>query len=341
MLNELLSERNLPLLQTRNEMLELLLREEYGYLPANPDHIEWRSEKARKNFCAGKANDFQVTCTATWGDKQFVFPFHALLPTAPGKYPFFVMINFRPDIPDVYLPAEELIDHGYAVLYLYYRDITADNDDFTDGLAGVLYKDGKRKSADPGKIAMWAWGMHRLLDYAETLDCLNMDRAIAAGHSRLGKTALLAAATDERFYCGHSNDSGCSGAAISRAKIGESVAAICKKFPYWFCENYYKYAENESIMPFDQHYLIASIAPRLVHVSSAIEDKWADPDSEFLACVAASSIYDSNGFICEDRLPIPGDRFHEGRIGYDLRNGTHYFSREDWLNLIAYLKKHE
>ncbi len=27
------------------------------------------------------------------------------------------------------------------------------------------------------------------------------------------------------------------------------------KFPYWFCENYKKYASNEAALPFDQHYL--------------------------------------------------------------------------------------
>ena len=86
-------------------------------------------------------------------------------------------------------------------------------------------------------------------------------------------------------------------------------------------------------MPFDQHFLLACIAPRLVHVSSAAEDLWADPVSEFLNCYAS-------GLITEDRLPVPGDRFHEGRVGYDLRPGQHSFSREDWLNLITFLKNH-
>ena len=85
---------------------------------------------------------------------------------------------------------------------------------------------------------MWAWAAQRVMDYAITLDCLNKNRGTVCGHSRLGKTALLAAATDERFFCAYSNDSGCGGAAISRKKDGEKINDICKAFPYWFCDNY-------------------------------------------------------------------------------------------------------
>ena len=96
-------------------------------------------------------------------------------------------------------------------------------------------------------------------------------------------------------------------------------------------------------MPFDQHYLLASIAPRSLYVSSSSEDLWADPTSEMLACVAASpqyEKYEENGFIVEDRLPISGDEFHEGNIGYHLRQGLHYLGREDWAKAIKFFNKH-
>ena len=201
MLEELLNDRKLPPLRDRKEMLELLQREEYGYLPPKPDRIRWEvSEKdIIPNFCAGDAKLDKVTITVGLGEKEFSFPVYAALPTAPGRYPFFIHINFRSDIPDRHQPSEELINHGYAVLPLCYEDITADNGDFTDGLAGILFENGKRNAADPGKIAMWAWAIHRVMDYAESVDCLDKSGAIVCGHSRLGKTALLAAATDGAF----------------------------------------------------------------------------------------------------------------------------------------------
>ena len=96
-------------------------------------------------------------------------------------------------------------------------------------------------------------------------------------------------------------------------------------------------------MPFDQHYLTASIAPRLVYVASAKEDTWADPDAEMLNCVAIDEMYKKygkEGFVCENRLPEVGDEFHEGNVGYHLRAGLHYFSREDWIKVIKFINRH-
>lgn len=190
---------------------------------------------------------------------------------------------------------------------------------------------------------MWAWAAHRALDYAYTIDCFDADCAIVCGHSRLGKTALLAAATDERFLFSHSNDSGCCGSAISRGKDGEKLKDIIKVFPYWFCENFYKYSDKENDQPFDQHFLLSCIAPRYAYVASAAEDLWADPAYEMLNCVASSEYYEKlgvKGFVCEDRLPQIGDEYHEGHIGYHLRSGLHYFGREDWQRVIKYINRH-
>lgn len=341
MLQEMLKERKLPELKAREEMLKILLNEEYGFIPPKPNSMTWEViEKFIPNFCAGKADCSKVTLNCKMGEKTFSFPCYCTIPTKEGKYPFFVHINFRDDVPDRYQPTEELIDNGFAVLSFCYNDVTKDNNDFTDGLAGILYEDGKRGPTDAGKLAMWAWAAQRVLDYAETLtDKLDLECAIVCGHSRLGKTALLAGATDERFQFVYSNDSGCSGAAVSRGKQGESVERICNAFPYWFCENYYKYGNNEDTMPFDRHYLLACVAPRNVIVGSATADLWADPLSEMLTCVAATPAF-KTGFIYDDRAPVSGDMFFEGNPAYHLREGLHYFGREDWNRLITYINKH-
>ena len=345
MLKQILKEKNLPLLKSREVMLDILQKEEYGYLPEKPERVSWKeTDDYIGNFCAGKAVIKKVDITSCINNSEFTFPVYATIPTGEGKHPFFICINFRDSVPDRYMPTEEIVDNGFAVLSFCYNDVTKDNNDFTDGLAGVLYKDKERDECAAGKIAMWAWAAQRVMDYAYSLDCLDKEIAIVCGHSRLGKTALLTAATDERFTFAFSNDSGCSGAALSRGKEGETVRNICNMFPYWFCKNYQKYIDNENNMPFDQHYLAASIAPRYVYIASAIEDKWSDPISEMLTCVAISEVYEEygkNGFICEDRLPCVNDEFHEGCVGYHLRSGLHYFSREDWNKVISFIKRHK
>ncbi len=342
MLEQILTDRKVPALLTRAEMLDVMQKEVYGYLPQKPDTLEWTVQNDYiGNFCAGKATAQRVELTAKWGDKQFTFPFVASIPTAPGPHPFFIHINFRPTVPDWYMPTEEIIDNGFAVLSFCYNDVTSDDNDFTNGLAGVLYENGQRGLHDAGKIAMWAWAAQRVMDYAEQEPRLDKTCTIVCGHSRLGKTALFCGATDERFAFVYSNNSGCSGAAMTRDKVGETVEVITRVFPYWFCEKYWQYANREHEMPFDQHYLIASVAPRYAYVASAKEDSWADPDSEMLSCVAATPAYKAlglDGFICDDRLPETGDRWHAGNIGYHLRAGLHYFGREDWNTVMDFIR---
>ena len=343
MLKEMLIERKVPELKPRNEMLDIIQSELFGFLPPKPEKISFETEEnIIPKFCAGKAVCHKITVNTVINGKEFSFPFLASLPTDDEKHPFFVHINFRDLNPDRYMPTEELIDNGFAVLSLYYNDITSDDSDFTNGLSGILFPDGKRNETDCGKIAMWAWGVQRVLDYADTQpEKLDISRSVVCGHSRLGKTALLAGATDKRFAFSYSNDSGCSGAAIARGTSpgGERIADICRNFPFWFCENYYNYCNNEENMPFDQHYLVASIAPRNVLIGSASEDKWADPLSEMLCCVASSDAF-NKGFVYSDRPPQIGDKFLDGDIGYHMRKGLHYFSREDWQRLIEFVNLH-
>ena len=326
---------------SKSEIIQILLSEEYGFLPGPPEKVSAKEESAEEQFCAGKAvlKKLLLTCRAEYGD--FTFPVYFIYPTKREKpVPCFVHINFRDLIPDRYLPIEEIIDSGYAVLYFCYQDVTSDDGDFTNGLAGLIYPEGKRTKTQCGKIGLWAWAAGRVMDHAMTVPILDHGKISIVGHSRLGKTALLAGALDERFYCAFSNDSGCSGAAISREKRGETIQRIFQVFPYWFCENYGKYAENVEELPFDQHFLLAANAPHRVYVASASEDSWADPEHEYLSCVAADQYYKScglKGFVHPDRDPVPGDFFGEGEIGYHLRAGTHYLSREDWQRYIQYL----
>ena len=340
MLLQELKNRNLPKLKAREEMIDILQGEIFGKKLPDPESVEFikETEPLVSRFCANKASIYKVIAKCKLCNKEFSFPFYEVLPNDNEKHPFFIHVNFRDDNPDRYQPTEEIIDNGFAVFTVCYTDVTSDDDDFTNGLAGVLFPDGKRVGDDSGKIAMWAWAASRLLDYAETLsDRLDLEKSVVCGHSRLGKTALVAAMLDERFKFSYSNDSGCSGAALARGTTGETVDDICRRFPFWFCENYKKYANNEDNMPFDQHYLIASIAPRYVLIGSAKEDAWAHPQSEQLACVAASPAF-KNPFDCENRFAKAGDEFFNGDLGYHMRNGTHYFSREDWQKLIKFVK---
>lgn len=335
-LQPLLDKRKRPALKERDEMLATLANEVYGAIPAAPTDIKFTVKKdVVNNYAAGKANMNEITMECTVNGKPFSFSFRAAIPKSEEKVPFFVFIGFASG-ESRFAPIEEIIDNGYAILFFHYEHVATDDGDFTKGLAANLFPDGVRADNDPGKISMWAWGASRLMDYAETIsDKLDLSRAVVCGHSRTAKAALWAGANDTRFQYVYSNNSGCSGAALSYLKGGEEISRITNVFPYWFCKNYQKYAYKEKTMPFDQHWLIASIAPRKVLVGSASWDENADPLAEQLGCLAAAPAF-PNGFVC-DVVAQVGEEYYEGDIGYHLREGAHYFSREDWQKLIKFV----
>lgn len=326
----------------REEMKRLLEEHEYGKMPPKPDGFSVEVTDTDKSFCRGKAPLLTLKLTARIGEAEFSFPVYSVIPKTPGKRPAFVHINFRPNVPDRYLPSEEIADRGYAVFSFCYNDVTSDNGDFKNGLANILIP-SKRQGDTPGKIALWAWAAMRVMDYVVTLDEIDKDNVAVIGHSRLGKTALLAGAFDERFKYVISNNSGCSGAAMLRKKTGENLAILASVRHYWFCPNYEKYITDEEKLPLDQHFLLAASAPRHILVGSAKEDTWADPESEFISTYLAGEVYEKiygvPGVCHEGKIPEALTVLDGGNICYHIREGGHYLSREDWNIYMNYIDK--
>jgi len=327
--------------QRRVKLLDLICREEYGY-PA-------KLTLAGVRIDAEGIGDGFITQSVTLDIEAehgcHVVQLHIAVPDQEGSNPAFVYISFEP-------PGEELIKlvtgSGFALCAFNYKNVTSDDGDMTTGLSGAVYGDKVKTPADRpadgcGKIMLWAQTACLAAEWLSGQPYVDAARIAVIGHSRLGKTALVAGALSGRFAYVISNESGCSGDAITRGKRGERVADITRVFPYWFCNNYALYAGCEDEMPFDQHFLIALSAPRKVIVGAAEQDIWADPVASYLGCVAASpawKLYGGSGVELLDREPVPGDVLHGGEIGYHLRAGEHKLKIEDWQHYISYIRRH-
>ena len=283
-------------------------------------------------FFAGKCRIYRhLSFALTRGGEIGSFPVELFVP-AKDTLATVVALDF-PLLPERgYCPVEELLDMGFTVARVQYDRVSSDDNDFTTGIAPLLSPDRTQPTA-AGKLAIWAYAASLVADYLLREGIAKAGSLYVSGHSRLGKTALLAAALYEQFDGAHVNNSGCSGFAISRENRGETVAKICKNFPYWFAPAYFKYADREDEAPFDQHYLAALVAPRLLSVVTAEEDTWADTEAQYLCAEAASVIYEKCGVKGLDessRLLTTPCRSTAGQIALCMRRGTHCFSRDDW-----------
>jgi hypothetical protein len=325
--------------QRRAELLELFRANVYGRNPVD------RPANTNYNVTLTIDNELRiarerVTMNFTGPRGTISARLFIIRPLSDKPVPAFLLINHRDNdfdptqkIDSGFWPAKQIAARGYATAILQAQDIDPDNfDGFKNGVHGIFQDPVERTGDAWGTIAAWAWGASRAMDYLEQSKYIDAKKVAVLGHSRGGKTALWCGAQDERFALVISNDSGCTGAALSRRPVGETVKDINDRFPHWFCENYRKYNANEAALPIDQHELLALVAPRLLYVASASLDTWADPEGEFLACVNAEPVWTLLGQpgLGATQFPAPDKPIHEGRIGYHLRTGKHELAEYDW-----------
>jgi hypothetical protein len=188
---------------------------------------------------------------------------------------------------------------------------------------------------ETGAIALWAWALSRLVDAALSLREVDAARVYFAGHSRLGKAALWAAASDERVAGVVANNSGCAGAALWHHQGGETLAQLTARYPHWLTPSLAD-DPDPATLPVDQHELLACIAPRRLYVASASEDHWADPEGEYLALAAAAPAWNL-ALPALEEVWQPGAELRAGALAWHLRDGVHDLTPWDWRRFLPHL----
>jgi hypothetical protein len=239
---------------------------------------------------------------------------------------------------DPYWSMKDIISHGYGVVTAYYGDFEPDNKDgWKTGIRTTLKDVLKIRPDEWGAIGAWAWGVSRIMDYLEQDKAIDNKKVALVGHSRLGKSALWAGASDQRFAIVVANESGEGGAALSRRIFGETIKNLNDQFPHWFVSKYKNYNDKADSLPVDQHMLLALIAPRPLYVASAAEDLWADPKGEFLSAVNAGPVYKLFGEKGIETTEMPAIHQPTGTtVMYHIRAGKHAITLYDWQQYIQF-----
>ena len=336
-------------------VLELFRNEVYGKIPDEQSiKVSFRVAETKSGFMENRATRKIIEVSVKRNGMEFSFPFYLFLPNGADNKPvpvFLSLLNFSMSDGDParhrisqFWPAEVLIGRGYGAAALFAHEVASD---FDEGFTSKIYRlfpdyAEKRPPDTGGSITTWAWAMSRVIDYLTSDPCVNSKEIAIVGHSRGGKTSLWCGAQDTRVALVVSSCSGCSGTAITRGKTGERIGNITSRFPYWFCENYKKYANQEDTMPFDQHMLLALVAPRLLYISGRSYDSWCDPKAEYLSLKNASRVFNlyAKGDLSNIDMPAPEKGFVSANIGYHLKSGEHGMEEYDWERFINFADMH-
>jgi hypothetical protein len=365
--------------ERRGELRRLFEHYMYGYAPAPPDRVEAKVIHSDENAFDGKATLKEVELRYGPAGTPPVSVLLVIPNKRSGPAPVFVGMNFSGNHslvtdPKVALPRywmrpggpgvvnnkavdagrgkaadvwniESTIDRGYAVATLYYGDAMPDKNDFSEGVNRHYFKPGQaaRTAHDWGAVRSWAWTVSRVVDYLVTVAELDKARIAVVGHSRLGKTALVAAAFDDRIALCIPHQAGCGGTGPSRHgdPKAESVQRINTSFPHWFAEEFRKFNTKTELLPFDQNCLAALVAPRPLLFTNATQDLWANPSGQFEVLKAAEPVYKLLGAGGLEHAAMPEvGTLSAGRLGYFIRPGPHSMNRQDWTIFLDYADKH-
>ena len=350
----------------RPELLGMFRNIMYGEIPPSPDRVAYTVLTEKKEARNGLAlrREIRMDFIMNNGMRRMAVMLLYIPKKAKGKVPVAVSLTFGgnesvtteeditmtgqmgkrdshfllPGSKAERWPIDHIMERGYALAICSYHDFFADTyDDRWQTSIYELFRSKEELNGRPrnaSAISAWAWGYSRMLDCLQTVPEIDADKALCIGHSRLGKTALWAGVNDERFKVVCVNDSGCGGAALSRRLYGETLFAMfhySKVATYWFNDEMDQYCRHPEKLPFDQHCLLALVAPRCLCIHSATEDLWADPKGEYLSLHHAGKVFELFGKEpLASAVQPPPDTPAGKDVCYLLRTGKHNILLDDW-----------
>lgn len=308
----------------RKEIYADAVELEYGGMPAAPDKVT-----VEELHTPGRDRKNTYRVFVTNGGKSMDFCLDVYRPAAEdGKIPAVITgdgcYRFYND-----KAINEVNSRGFAMVIFNRTEFAPDiyNSDRISGVYNIF------PDSHFSAISAWAWGYSRCIDALETLNYIDTSKLAVSGHSRGGKAAFLAGATDERILFTNPNGSGAHGAGCYRYeqyeettedKRSERLEDLFRAVPYWMGPGMRDYIGRENELPHDMHFFKAFVAPRCYIETNAMQDTWGNPKGSYYTYAAAKKAFRLLGA--------------ENRIAAHFRQGGHFQTYEDICVLLDFME---
>jgi hypothetical protein len=316
----------------RTELYRTSVELQYGTLPPKPEFVE-----VEVLYVSAQVHSYRIHTGTRVHPVSFLMKL--ILPASGDTFP--VIVDGDMCFP-YYLDNNFLstaTDEGVAWVFF-------DRTELAHDIQGEGRRKGQLYDTYPdytfGAIGAWAWGYSRCVDALEII-CKDQEKPLIdlsliafSGHSRGGKTTALAGAVDTRAAIVNPNET-CAGAcSCYRIHIegycddiphfrSETLADLWRNYSFWMGPGMGDYAHREAELPFDAHFLKAMIAPRVLFVSEAAGDLWANPVGSWMTTLAAGKAFEFLG--------VPNNLY------WYFREGTHYHTVGDVKMLVHIIKR--
>ncbi len=306
----------------RHKIRDFIIDFEFGGMPPRPEVVKY--EKLNHAAPGGQTSEW-YRITAGSKVRQLTFMLEMYIPCVEGeKYPVLLTgdgcyANMESDV------VKSAMSRGMIAAKFNRLEIAKDimgepkagtAYDRTGGLYDV-YPEHKEFTA----ISAWAWGYMVVMDVFEQMSFVDETEVGITGHSRGGKTVMLAAVADERIKYVCPNNSGCHGAVSYRTVVtdqgdrcrrSERLEDMLKVIRHWMGDKLEPYSGREQDLPYDMHYFGALVAPRYWLQNEGMQDYWINPIGAWQNFMAVKECFKYLG--CEDHAAAwfrPGEHRHK------------------------------
>ena len=332
--------------QRRPEIVQLYEQNVYGRVPAGVPTVRFEMVDAKAGVLGGKAIRRDVVGHIDNHRFPAATPqvaFSIYTPAqATGPVPLLVIVWGSFPTPTAIL--EQVLAVGWAVALFDTGALQQDSGaGLGRGIIGLVNRGQPRQPTDWGVLAAWNWGLSRALDFLEKDPAIDPHRIGIEGHSRWGKTAMLAGALDSRWAIVWASSAGSMGTSLEKRNFGETIDNVAGSGEYhWMAPNFLRYGGHWADLPVDAHELLALVAPRPLFVTGGTQgESWIDPRGEFLACVAAGPVYELLGKkgLGTSTMPAPNQGLMAGDLAFRYHEGGHT-DAPDWPAFLAWARRY-